>query len=650
MPRDLFSEAGIAPDTSPSGAPRDLFAGTDLAPQSGPLGYGLSNINTGLAQAADLPSSIANLYTKYVGAPVSSLISGHDVAPMQAPMASPALTGAMTRNGMINPADLTPQNDTQKYVGAGLRGVGSAIPFMALGGAPSALGMAKMGVSGFGSGMSGQAGADVANKYGINPDVGSFVGGMAGGLGASGAANMAERGVNAAMDNLTPLAQSYKDLGIRRTLLGNTSENPTLQQAQAAGANMPISAGPIGAQMKGTMQDFGNALEQTAQRMGGATSLQEAGTSLKSGADAWMTKWKADQGTAWTGVDAAMGNAPVDLTGIQQTLATLKAKAAGNPEVENFLSSPLAKQAERIIASTGTVAGQPFLPWDTVRALRTRIGEHLENPALVADAGGAQAKMLYGALSEDMSQAVANSGNPTLQAQFTAANKLSSDGHALLDGPLGSIMRASTPEAAASQVLTNAKMGGSNVATLRATIPDALDEVGALYLRQAGKAPESAFLPYSPSRYLSSLYTENRLAPDAYQALFPNAEVQQRLANLDRVAKSMTDTERFLNTSKTGLTNSLTGLPMQIGAGAIMGSKAGEMLGGAPGGIAGGIIGGAGTPALYYGIGKMTTSPMLNALAGAQSTPSAFAGTPLLRHPTSTIGGLLGLLSQGRLQ
>lgn len=631
-----------APQPSGPTNAADFLANYEPTPQykgvmRGPAQFGSAFLK-GVTNVINTPGNVGAALDKYVGKPVSKAITGKEYQgnPIAGLLGgTPDYDLELGRHaGLIDNPTLAPQNYGEKLNVAAGQGVGGTLPLaLATGGASTIPDLAANAAVGATSGMGSQSAYDLwpeelPGKNSLAPILGALVGG-----GAAGAAiQTGSKIANAATGNMTnPTLEAYKQAGITPRLAGDVTGEPFWQQTQALAKKMPIGAGMVEDAAKKTLDEFGNAVEDTASKIGKSVTLQEAGNALQAEGKTWLNRFKTEGQQHWDAVDNAIGkNTAVPLSSSQQALATITAPAQGNRAMEKFLQSPIAQQFKQIIKTSKT--GQ--VPWETARALKTRIGEYLANPELVADAGGAQAKMLYGAISNDMKSSLV--GNPDALARFDQANAFTSKGHEFIDNFLSNISgKGIAPEQAAAYALNSGVRGGTTLQALRQEMPEGVNQLASAAMRRGSMAQPSGQNAIgnrvSPDSWLNTYDPTRRMAPEAFEALFPSKEIQAKMGALDTVAGSMRDSAKYVNASNSG---GHLGTLLALSA-PIEGAIAGAATGGTKGAVLGTLAGSV-PPLLGVGSGLASTSPALTKFLSSPSYTAPAGWTPALT------GGALG--------
>lgn len=432
----------------------------------------------------------------------------------------------------------------------------------------------------------------------------------AGALGAKIATGAANVGTRVVAGGKTPLAESFERLGIDKPLVGDVSGSPTLQTLQAYGSKAPGAVGRVVPAAQRTVGQFESAVEDTASRLGQSQTAQAAGDVLQTEARNWKdVVFPAREQAAWAPVDRAMATATVDPANYRQALSSLTAKLSALPETQKQLLPPKT-QALLDAINVDVPAGQT-MTWQQAQNLRTAIGKVMGVPEIVQSVGKDQLKAAYGGISEDMrTSAAANNALPA----FNAANKVSTDGHAFIDGTLSKIVKANnpaqesiTPETAAKTMIGS---GDTTLQALRAEMPMAADELAAWKLRDMrlatpGKAGATGD-ETSIDSFLTDLNRMRQAAPGGFGALYSDPAVRQRIADLATVGDAVKDTARLVNYSHTG--------PYVAFAQAATPVVTALQAGVSP---LWALATGAAPFAANYGIGRYVTSPTVARIASA---------------------------------
>lgn len=245
-------------------------------------------------------------------------------------------TRLATQAGIVNRPDLHPQNTGERYLAVGSEGVGAGLPQMMMGDAgwPAVLRNVAENVA------SAVGGEKAAETFPSHPDLARLAGGFAGAAGAGGALGLANRIAGAATGAESPVMAAYRRLGIKPALAGDVTGSPTAQMVQAFAAKTPGGAGRIHAASENAVHAWGNALEDTASKLGSSRTQQEAGTALQDQSRQWLADWEARKEAAENALDGVMHpQAPVNISGVQHVLSGAN-RIAGGPALSSVMTDP----------------------------------------------------------------------------------------------------------------------------------------------------------------------------------------------------------------------------------------------------------------------------------------------------------------------
>lgn len=431
--------------------------------------------------------------------------------------------------------------------------------------APGVAGIPGGALAGGGGALGGQIASENVADW-LKPGaemVGTAAGAKLGGV----TANVGTRVTNAVAGAKTPLAAAYDELGIDRRLVGDLSDNATARTLQAYGSKSPFGSSVVAPVEQKVVGQFGSAVEDTAKRLGTSTSEQTAGQVLQKEARNWKDViFPQRQADAWAPVDRLLGGETVAPTNYRGALTALIGKLSSLPETAKILVP--AKTWDLLDAINKDVPAGNTMSWSDAQSLRSAIGQVMGVPEIVQSMGRDQLKKAYAGISQDMKDtaaavdarnAAASIPTPSAVNAFDNANRVSTEGHAFIEGPLSKIIQTTNPvqdiapEKAASSVLGS---GDTSLEALRREIPKAVDELGAFKLRDMALATASAAGRTGAETSVGSFLTDlNRLRqqdPGGFRALYSDPTVARRIDALATVADSMKETARRANVSGTG--------------------------------------------------------------------------------------------------
>jgi hypothetical protein len=548
-----------------------------------------------------------------------------------------------------------PQTPGERVLAAGAEGVGAAAPLALAGGAPAAIGAARAGesaipplarslVGGVEQGAASGAGGELGGQT-LGPP-GRALGTIAGlGLGSVGLGSIG-RTIGAVTGAEDPTVQAYRALGITPRLAGDVTGSPTLQKLQQTAVRMP-GGGRIEDAARQTIDEFGNAVENTANKFGPEKSLQQSGVGLQSDGYRWYGDFRTAQQNAENAVAAEIpAGTRAQMGGVSNALDATS-KLPNVPNVAQVMQDPvfqrLQSALQKDMPSAGANAGT--LPWSDVRAWRTMVGEKLDDAALSGDTSQTAWRNLYGALSQTLGDTATGLGGKA-EAAWAKANQVTRDGAAFRDGTLNNIINSRNPaqntirpEDAGSWALSAQKKGGSVLQDIRDQMPAGADALAGYSLRNMARAVPSAQLAagdaISPGSFLTRY---NQMAPEARDALFPaNHPAAGDIANLNTVSGSMKDTaQKLANPSGTGAAVGHTLPWLLVPEGASKGYEFGSQFG-PVGGTVGAAAGAVAPFVPGWAGGQLLSRPSLTA---ALAQPNVLAA-PRLASRLGLAGALI---------
>jgi hypothetical protein len=247
------------------------------------------------------------------------------------------------------------------------------------------------------------------------------------------------------------------------------------------------------------------------------------------------------------------------------SLTSLTSKLSALPETAKALIP--ARTWELLDAINKDVPAGQSMTWQQAQQLRSAIGRVMGVPEIVQSVGKDQLKQAYGGISQDMRDTATRvdaarapgSNAPSAVDAFTNANKVSTDGHAFIDGPLSKIVKSTNPaqdihpEQATKSVLGS---GDTTLEALRREMPAAADELAAYKLRDMVLATPGAAgrtgTETSVGTFLTDLNRFRQQNPAGFRALYSDPAVARKIDAMATVAETMKETARRANTSGTG--------------------------------------------------------------------------------------------------
>ena len=253
--------------------------------------------------------------------------------------------------------------------------------------------------------------------------------------------------------------------------------------------------------------------------------------------------------------DLVGARTPVALNAVSALRETLENQLADASRSLGPTLKPVIKQLKNLEKDANETGGLIF---ERLRQIRTDIGKNLANPVL---SGGTSAqnqyqKLIYGALTEDMSAAAAQVG-PKAARKLKSADKFVKEwmknNHKLLE----KINNFDADERALGFAMQVAKDGGTALQKLRENfLPEEWDTVAATVLHRMGLATSGAQDATGTAFSVSTFMTSwSKLAPEAKKALFGGSRYEEAYKGLETLVEAMSSLkgmEKLTNTSNTG--------------------------------------------------------------------------------------------------
>lgn len=454
-----------------------------------------------------------------------------------------------------DPYNIQGTTPAEKFVGNVVEGGATATAFVPGVAAPIVGGTATAG---------GQIAAEHVDPW-LKPGA-ELVGNIAGAKTGEAGATIGTKTVGAATGAKTPVAAAYDELGIDKRLVGDVSGGPTARIVQAYGSKSPFGASVVNPVEQKVVGQFNQAVEDTAKRLGTSTSEQTAGEVLQKEARNWKdVVFPQRQAQAWAPVDQLLGSSSVEPVNYRGALTSLTSKLSALPETAKALIP--ARTWQLLEAINNDVPAGQSMTWQQAQQLRTALGQVMGVPEIVQSVGKDQLKAAYGGISKDMQATAAavdaarqpGANTPSAVDAFNNANKVSTEGHAFIEGPLSKIIKSNNPlqdippEQAAKSVLGS---GDTTLEALRREMPAAANELAAYKLRDMALATPGAAgrtgQETSVATFLSDLNRFRQQNPAGFRALYSDPVVARKIDALATVADTMKETARRANTSGTG--------------------------------------------------------------------------------------------------
>lgn len=429
--------------------------------------------------------------------------------------------------------------------------------------------------------------------------------------GAQGAALGA--GTNAIMGGAaaayrSPNAQAILDAGERQGIVipRYMTGRETAQVATGAVGATPGRI-PLARVAERVIGGLRSARDRAASLIGDASDNITAGRRAQRGARTWLEQSEERGAEHFNRVPIAP-QTEANLTNTRAVLAEATQGLESNPRLSALLEDPQLVRYRDALTQGG-------LSWGDMKQFRSTIGRMIGRAQIASEGTHVQdLRALYSGLTRDM-EATAAAQGPRALTMFRRANQYWRGREARREGIITDILgrnNDAAPEDAYRQINRWAQQDTGDIGalsrTMRSLPRDDADAVRATIFARMGRATkgqqDEAGTAFSPRVFASQW---DGLEPRARALLVPNAAHRRNLDDIALLARTMRNSERFTNTSNTGL-------------GANFGAFT---LGGwmtSPGAA-------AGAAASAYMLGRMLSSPSgSRTLLRALRDPAAFRG------------------------
>lgn len=455
---------------------------------------------------------------------------------------SQQLDSYMNAAGIPNPQ---PENATERVVSAIDRGVASAGGFIGAG--KTMLGSARPLLAGLGESMSANAGNQVAStatgaaSAQLAHEAGAPVplqiaAGLAGGALPS-APRLAQVGAQALVRGgeagRQRVAQNIADFEAAGTMptAGQAAQNARMQGAESLLSKTPGASGQMRQAAQNQAEQVAQGMESIAGRLSPMADPAKAGRTIErgiSGAGGFMDRFKAESANLYGKLDNVFPpNTPIFVNNTESALAKL---ATPTSRMQSTSGQFIDSKIEKLRAALGedldwnALMGRGrTVPYQGLKELRTRIGEKLADIGFgVGDNSIARSdlKRLYGALSQDMSDAV--KGVPEAQQAWGRANAYYAAGQSRIDALARVVDKNGGPEAVFNAATSGTKDGATTLRTVMQSLkPDEQKVLASTVIRRLGKATPGQQNATGDEFSMSTFLTNwNKLSPQAKSALF----------------------------------------------------------------------------------------------------------------------------------
>lgn len=319
--------------------------------------------------------------------------------------------------------------------------------------------------------------------------------------------------------------------------VGQASGNWAIQGGENLLAGGPTSAGVMNRFAERQADDIGAGLQRQAEGMMRNPSAERAGRAIERGTETFRGNVDAQKQALYWQADRMI---PADSGAtMQNTLRTLSDLTTPNPGAQVTTARMVNPRMRQMLddLQTDLQANGGQIPYESLRRIRTSVGEQMNDFSMTQDTPAKQLSALYASLSRDMEAVAGGIGPDALRAARRANNytRLSSN---RLEQIQRVIDKNGGPEKIYQAATAGTRDGGTTLRAVMQSLPrDGQRAVTSAVIRRMGMATpgaqDAAGEVFSANTFLTNW---NRVSPEAKRALF-DRHGPQFTRNMDRIAR-----------------------------------------------------------------------------------------------------------------
>ena len=339
-------------------------------------------------------------------------------------------------------------------------------------------------------------------------------------------------------------------------------------------SSITLGAIPLADQGAKNVASGASAVERAAANIGSVADKTGAGQAAQRGARQFMDASSKTLDDLESKIPIAP-DAPAVVSATRAALGNLLQSFKSNPKLAAAFKDPRiasfmdALTPQTAKESTGVLdaAGNPItrdvthgggLSWNDLREFRTRVGQIIGQPGLASDGAQiGQLRSLYGALSDDI-RATARANGPKAEGAWSRWNNYARARSNRIDNVVSLILGKNNERGAQSAFEAMQRLaadkGGDPIKlaqALRSMPEDEANTIRATMLDDLGHNPSGAQNggTFSIAKYVTDW---NKIGERAKNVLF-TGEHRRALDDIANVFAGMKSSDKFANTSKTGI-------------------------------------------------------------------------------------------------
>ena len=423
----------------------------------------------------------------------------------------------------------------------------------------------------------------------------------------------------------------FERLGTTPTA-GQASGSGLVQGTEQTLSNYPGSATVIADFGESQQRAIGTKVAQMAKDLSPKSSPTKAGEAIEKGAEAFRQRSIGKGGTAerlYSEADSLIGqNHTVQLVNTGKLVDEITTPIQGLQASSQAIADPTTTRlvaALKVDSDAAIAAGLPGIPYEGLKAYRSKVGELIGDSVFNPNANTAQLKALYANLTADIEASFAN--NPKALAKLKAANAYYKKAQAWLDDIGATIDKAGGPEKIFTGLVTGVSDGATQLErVMRVLSPEQRKVVASAFLKKIGMKSKGADDTSLVEQFdtVTFLRNYNNLSKEAKRALFGRNQFGKTFADdmdaITKAAKNITESGAYLANRP--------GTARQVAAGSVL-----STVFGLPAFI--GALSGGASPALTAGAISATKAAAFT-VGGAYSVSKLMTNPKFVRWLAST--------------
>lgn len=367
------------------------------------------------------------------------------------------------------------------------------------------------------------------------------------------------RGGEEGRQNMLANIASFKEAGTTPTI-GQATQNRLTQGLESTLAQTPGATGIMNRAAKAQTGQIGDTVDAITNRLTPNPGVVDAGESVTQGLQGFKEGVKNIQTKLYNTLDQFIPkDTPISVDRTKEALASLNSGIDGadatsamfkNAKIQGIESALKTDLSSGMSAyGAGPSVKSSTLPYESIKKLRTLVGNEIDNTNFTSDVPRDKWKALYGALSDDLGDAAEKAGPEATQA-WKWANQFTKSQMGRLDD-LSTVAGGDTPEKVFQAALSGSTDGDTRLARVVSAIPkENRKDLAAAVIQRMGRATagnqDETGAAFSTNTFLTNWA---KMSPAARETLFGrtgDADLLDQLSNLAGVSSNIRTGSKYL--------------------------------------------------------------------------------------------------------